>query len=121
VASVPNQKGYGHTPVSMEQILLWQPEIIITGYDHTSSPGEFFRTVHKSNTWAHVQAVRNNEIYEAPQYPFSWIDRPPSVNRIIGIQWVAKLLYPDLFPYEMRSRTRDFYRLFYLSTATRKK
>ena len=48
-----------------------------------------------------------------PQYPFNWIDRPPSVNRIIGIKWVAHLLYPDLFPYDMRAETRRFYATFY--------
>ena len=113
VAAVPNQQGYGHTPVSIEQILQWNPEFIITGYDHNSSPGEFYRTVWKDRSWQRVQAVRKHQVYEVPQYPFCWIDRPPSVNRIIGIKWLANLFYPDLFHYDMREETRKFYATFY--------
>lgn len=118
VASVPNQKGYGHTPVSIEQVLSWNPDIIITGYDHTQSPGNFYRAVYGSAAWKYVRAVRSNEVYEAPQYPYSWIDRPPSVNRIIGIKWMANLLYPEVFHYDMRAETRSFYRTFYRSELT---
>jgi iron complex transport system substrate-binding protein len=132
VAAVPSQQGYGHTPVSMEQILQWNPDVVISGYDHTSSPGEFYRSVWSNDAWRMVRAVKNHEVYEVPQYPFNWMDRPPSVNRIIGIKWAAHLLYPDLFPYDMRAETRRFYATFYhcnltdaelnqlLATATRK-
>jgi iron complex transport system substrate-binding protein len=113
VAAVPNQQGYGHTPVSMEQVLQWNPEFIITGYDHTSSPGEFYRSVWKDRGWQRVQAVKKRQVYEVPQYPFCWVDRPPSVNRIIGIKWLANLFYPDAFHYDMREETRKFYATFY--------
>lgn len=132
VASVPNQAGYGHAPVSMEQLLQWNPEIIITGYDHNSSPGEFYGTVWSSRTWSRIRAVRNGEVYEAPQYPHNWIDRPPDSNRIIGLKWLAQLFYPESFHYDMRAETAGFYAKFYhvqlsneqlntiLSPATRK-
>jgi iron complex transport system substrate-binding protein len=132
VAAVPGQQGYGHTPVSMEQVLQWNPDVIVAGYDYVSAPGEFYRKVWTDPAWKHVAAARNGQVVETPQYPFNWIDRPPSVNRIIGIKWVAHLLYPDLFPYDMRAETRRFYATFYhwnltdaelnqlLSTATRK-
>jgi iron complex transport system substrate-binding protein len=132
VAAVPSQQGYGHTPVSMEQVLQWNPDVVISGYDHTGSPGEFYRSVWSNDAWQMVRALKNHEVYEVPQYPFNWLDRPPSVNRIIGIKWAAHLLYPDLFPYDMRAETRRFYATFYhwnltdtelnqlLATATRK-
>lgn len=112
-AGVKNQPGYGHSSVSMEQVLHWNPEIIISGYDHTSTPGEFYKMVWGDSVWKLLGAVRNRQVYEAPQYPFNWIDRPPSVNRIIGIKWLANLFYPDLFNYDMRGETRHFYDLFY--------
>ena len=113
VASVPNQQGYGHTPVSMEQVLLWNPEILISGYDHNASPGEFYTKVWTDPAWMRIAAVRNREVYETPQYPFCWIDRPPSVNRIIGLKWLANLFYPEIFHYDMRQETRHFYQTFY--------
>ncbi len=112
-AGVEEQKGYGHSPVSMEQILRWNPEIIITGYDHNSSPGEFYKGVWTDSRWKRVNAVRTGQVYETPQYPFCWIDRPPSVNRIVGIKWLANLFYPELFQYDMRNETRHFYQTFY--------
>ena len=63
--------------------------------------------------WSRITAVRNREVYETPQYPFCWIDRPPSVNRIIGLKWLANLFYPDVFHYDMRAETRHFYATFY--------
>jgi iron complex transport system substrate-binding protein len=132
VAAVPMQQGYGHTPVSMEQILQWDPEIVISGYDHISTPGEFYRTVWNDSGWQHVRVVKQHEVYEVPQYPYCWIDRPPSANRIIGIKWLANLFYPDVFRYDIRSETKKFYATFYhlqlsdaqldqlLATATRR-
>jgi iron complex transport system substrate-binding protein len=113
VAQVPAEGGYGHIPVSMEQVLRWDPEIVISGYDHNSSPGEFYRSVWQDPLWKQVKAVKNRAVFETPQYPFNWIDRPPSVNRIIGIKWLANLFYPELFHYDMRTETRDFYLRFY--------
>lgn len=113
VASVPEQKGYGHSPVSMEQVLNWNPQIIISGYDHSSSPGAFYQMVWKNKQWQRVDAVKHRQVYETPQYPSAWIDRPPSANRLIGEKWLANLFYPDLFSFDIRSETRSFYAQFY--------
>lgn len=113
VAAVPEKQGYGHTPVSMEQIMRWNPEFVITGYDHISSPSEFYQKVWNDRGWRQVKAVKNHNVYEVPQYPFCWIDRPPSVNRIIGIKWLANLFYPDIFHYDIRQATQHFYSTFY--------
>ncbi len=51
-----------------------------------------------------------------PSCRFGWIDSPPSVNRIIGLRWLARVLYPDLFPEDLRPIARDFYALFYHQT-----
>jgi len=121
VAAVPKQQGYGHTPVSMEQVLSWNPDMVISGYDHTGAPGvpgDFYRSVWSNDAWKMVKAVKNREVYEVPQYPFCWIDRPPSVNRIIGIRWAANLLYPEVFHDDMRAVTRQFYATFYHRTPT---
>lgn len=113
VAEVPDSKGYGETPVSMEQILIWNPDVILAGYDHSPSTGAFYRGIWQNPLWQRVKAVQAKDVYEAPQYPFNWIDRPPSANRIIGIKWLAHLFYPKLFPMDLRAETRSFYHLFY--------
>jgi len=52
-------------------------------------------------------------VHLSPKLPFGWVDFPPSVNRLIGLWWLAKILYPDLFAEDLRTLTRDFYRQFY--------
>jgi iron complex transport system substrate-binding protein len=113
VAEVPTDHGFGEIPVSMEQIFVWNPEVIIAGYDHEQSPGAFYSAVWSDPLWSRIKAVKNHAVYEAPQFPFNWIDRPPSANRIIGIKWLAKTFYPALFPGDLRTETRQFYKLFY--------
>ena len=112
VASIPSQPGYGHTNVSMEQLLRWNPDLIITGYERGANSG-VYRTIRQDTVWSLLGAVKRGEVFEAPQYPFNWIDRPPSVNRIIGVRWLANLFYPEVFHDDMRAETQRFYRLFY--------
>ena len=39
-----------------------------------------------------------------------------SVNRMVGLWWLAKLLYPQAFPEDIRAIARDFHTLFYQVT-----
>jgi hypothetical protein len=52
-------------------------------------------------------------VHLSPKLPFGWVDFPPCMNRLIGLRWLAKILYPDAFPEDLRALTRDFYARFY--------
>jgi iron complex transport system substrate-binding protein len=97
----------GIANVSMEQILAWAPDTIIT-WD-----ASFFAQVYSDPVWAAVPAVTAKRVYLAPRLPFGWIDAPPSINRTIGLRWIAGLLYPERFPEDMRQVAREFLKLFY--------
>ena len=43
----------------------------------------------------------------------AWLDNPPAANRLIGLLWLGKLLYPAAFPQDIRAEARRFYALFY--------
>ncbi len=60
-----------------------------------------------------MKAVRDKRIYLAPSLPYGWFDAPPGVNRLIGVRWLASILYPKRFPVDLRTTTREFYKLFY--------
>ena len=47
-----------------------------------------------------------------PKYPFGWFDRPPGVNRLIGIYWLASVLYPEA-NVDINEETEKFYSSFY--------
>lgn len=97
----------GIAGVSIEQVVAWAPDTIIT-WD-----ANFFATVYADPAWATVPAVQQHRVYLAPRLPFGWIDAPPSINRMIGLRWIAALLYPERFPQDLRAVARDYYRLFY--------
>jgi iron complex transport system substrate-binding protein len=97
----------GMARVSIEQVLLWNPDVIIT------IDMDFAATVRSDPVWAPVAAVRAGRVHLSPKLPFGWVDFPPSVNRLIGLWWLAKILYPELFPEDLRALTVDFYQRFY--------
>ena len=97
----------GLVRASMEQVITADPEVVVT-WDRT-----FFDRVMKDTLWAGIRAVRDKRVYLAPTAPFGWIDRPPSLNRVIGLRWLAGLFYPDRLAHDLRATTRDFYRRFY--------
>jgi len=97
----------GITKVSIEQVLAWNPDAILA-LDPT-----FYRGVASDPLWASVKAVRERRIYLSPNLPYGWFDAPPGVNRLIGVRWLASVLYPKQFPESLRDTTRQFYKLFY--------
>ena len=97
----------GLAVVSLEQVLAWNPEVIFT------SDPVFYRGVWDDARWSAVAAVRARRVHLSPHLPFGWFDFPPGANRIIGLYWAGKLLYPHLFTEDLRAKTAEFYRLFY--------
>jgi iron complex transport system substrate-binding protein len=97
----------GLATVSREQVLRWDPELIVTLDDR------FLATAAADPVWRAVRAVRDGRVHVMPKLPFGWLDSPPAMNRLIGIRWLAGLLYPERFPEDLGETTRAFYRLFY--------
>lgn len=96
------------TQVSIEQVLNWNPDVIIT------TDPDFYNKVFDDSNWQNVKAVQDGEVYLSPQSPFKWFDRPPGANVIIGVPWTAKILYPDQFSeIDMINATQEFYSEFY--------
>jgi iron complex transport system substrate-binding protein len=102
----------GLANVSIEQVLVWDPQVIVT------IDRDFATNVYKDPAWAAVDAVKNKRVHLSPKMPFGWVDFPPSVNRLIGLWWLGTILYPKLFKEDMRILTRDFYTKFYHRTPT---
>jgi iron complex transport system substrate-binding protein len=107
VASDPSGARRGLVQVPVEQVVVWNPDTVIT-WDRT-----FYESVWKDFYWQGVDAVKAGRVYLSPTAPFGWIDRPPSLNRMIGLKWLSGLFYPDEANQNLREVTRSFYDLFY--------
>lgn len=104
-------KGKGMSPVSLEQVLAWNPDVIIAWDDVVrGGADELIRT---DSNWSTIKAVQDGRVYTMPNVPFSWCDRPPAVNRVLGIQWIANTLYPTAYNVDMVEVTKEFYSMFY--------
>ena len=113
VAVVDNisSKGTGN-PVDMEQILLWDPDVILF------APGSIYNTVAKDKAWQELSAIKNNRYFEVPSGPYNWMGNPPSVNRYMGMIWITQLLYPEQANYNVYEEAARYYDLFYHTKLT---
>jgi iron complex transport system substrate-binding protein len=93
----------GLVQVSIEQVFDWNPDVIVT------TDPNFFAVVANAPLWSALPAVRRRRVYLAPAVPFGWIDFPPSINRLLGLYWLGKVIYPELYPESLRPRVREFY------------
>lgn len=93
--------------LSMDEIMAFDPDMIV------ASDPRFIETIKSNANWQNLRAVKNGKVFVAPSLPFSTIDMPPSVNRVIGAVWLTNKLYPELYPVDMKSQIAEFYSLFY--------
>lgn len=102
----------GMERVSIEQVLTYDPDIVIV-QDRAA-----VQVIRNDPRWRNVRAVKAGRVHGVPHWPYNWIDRPPSVMRALGAQWLASLFYPDRFRFERHREVREFYRLFLGVTLT---
>lgn len=101
--------------ISAEQLLAWDPDVIIVNgepkADMTGSAAA--EAILTNPTFATLKAVQNGAVYGTPNAPFSWVDRPPGPNRIVGMRWLSGLIYPEYLNYDVDEEVREFFQLFY--------
>jgi iron complex transport system substrate-binding protein len=99
--------GRGITTLSLEQVLAWNPDVIVT-----QEPG-FAPRASADPVWRRVSAVRNGRVITVPELPFGWLDGPPGVNRLIGADWLSMRLSGDTDRARIHGSVREFYTRFY--------
>lgn len=97
----------GILQVSGDRILALDPDIIV------ASDSRFADMARNDPVWKNLRAVKTGHVLTAPSLPFSFIDLPPSVNRVIGVMWLAHQLYPDRYEGDFKADLKEFYSLFY--------
>ena len=93
--------------VDMEQLLVWNPDVIIF------APDTIYDTVGENATWQQLDAISSGNYYKTPYGPYGWLSSPPSVQRYLGMLWLGALLYPDYCEYDLQAEVTEYYELFY--------
>jgi iron complex transport system substrate-binding protein len=97
----------GLVTVPVEQVLLWNPEVILT------TDPSFWRLAWEDPRWRATAAVEKRRVFLSPHLPFGWFDFPPGANRLLGAWWAGKLLHPQAFDVDLRAKVTEFHRRFY--------
>lgn len=93
--------------VTIEQILAWNPEVVLLGNFDTVMPADLYA----DPRWQGVEAVRSRRVYRMPLGGYRW--DPPSQESALTWLWLAGLLHPDRAPGDLRASMRDWFDFLY--------
>jgi iron complex transport system substrate-binding protein len=111
VAQVTLKPGYGMADASLEQIILWNPDMIIIG---RGSQSTLFNTILTDARWSQLSAVKNKMVSIRQDNPLSWFDGPPGPCQMVGMYWMVNKLYPvKTTGLDLNSRVKEFYSKFF--------
>jgi len=96
-------------PVSAEQIVAWNPDIVIIGATSQEvKASDFFNNPMFKN----ISASQSKRVYINPKGMFFW-DRY-SAEEILQVQWAAQIFYPEKFKdFDIEQETVSFYTRFF--------
>jgi iron complex transport system substrate-binding protein len=101
-----------HARATMQQVLSWEPDIILISGLSASTD-----IVRKNPDWASMKAVRNGRVYHIPMGVYAW-DHASNEGVLLMI-YMAKLFHPDLFKdWDMIKEMKVFYSEVYGKTVT---
>jgi iron complex transport system substrate-binding protein len=106
VVDNPSSRGTGNE-VDIEQILLWNPEVIV--FETQAA----YENAENDPLWASLDAIKNKKYVKVPVGPYNWMGFPPSVQRYLGIVWLQNILYPEFADYDLKAEVQEFFKLFY--------
>lgn len=97
--------------VTMEQILEWNPDIIILSNFSKITPNDIKTNKFEGHNWSNVAAVKNNQVYKAPIGIYRW--DAPSAETPLMIKWMAQKIQPTIFnDYDINTEIKNFYHDF---------
>lgn len=106
VVENPSGKGTGNE-VDMEQILNWNPNVIVYLPEFVS--GEVF----DGELWENINAVKNGKVFRAPFGPYNWMGFPGSVQKYLGMMWMADTVVAEDTGFNLYDEVKEYFKLFY--------
>jgi iron complex transport system substrate-binding protein len=101
----------GWTKVSLEQVAAWNPDVIFV-VAYFNPVGDVVAKLKTDEQWKNLKAVKDGKIYPFATDVYSWDQ--PDTRWVLGLQWVASKLHPDLFKdWDITKAAKDFYKEIY--------
>lgn len=97
----------GFADINDEQLLAWDPEFILIGNFDDATPED----VYARPLWQDVSAVKNRRVYKVPLGGYRW--DPPNQESPLMWRWLATLIQPERFDFDLRADIKEAYRFLY--------
>lgn len=93
--------------VNMEQIAIWDPEVIIV----PPYGGASVDAITGSSEWQILEAVQEGRVFQMPKLVVPW--DTPAPDSVLGIIWMAERLNPNLIGFTCEEESVFYYNTFY--------
>ncbi len=97
----------GMEPVSLEQVLQWNPEYIFVWN------AQAYQSIVSDDSWSDITAVQNGNVYLNPSLPQNWFDRSPNSLRVLGCLYTVATCYPDYCTYDLDEEIKGYFDFMY--------
>ncbi|MDZ7802169.1 MAG: ABC transporter substrate-binding protein [Trueperaceae bacterium] len=98
----------GHwAEVGLEQVLAWNPELILV----PPYGGASVAAITNDPSWQLLPAVREGRVLRVPKLVAPW--DTPVPDSVLAVVWLAEVLHPDATDLSCAEEARFFYRRFY--------
>lgn len=98
--------GSGMVGLDVEQVLSWDPEIILLGNFDSAMPQDLY----SDPVWQNVSAVRNRRVYKVPLGGYRW--DPPGQESPLMWHWLSDIAFPRQQS-PLRGKVSEYFRFLY--------
>ena len=101
------------SPVDLEQIYRWDPEMILLNSFSAYTPEDILQSkAGEGQDWSGLAAVRAGQVFKFPLGVYYWF--APCSDSPLALLWVAKTVYPERFSeVDLEAEIRQYYRQYY--------
>ncbi len=99
--------GKGMVGVDPEQVLAWDPDIVLLGNFDPAIPKDLY----ESPVWRGLTAVKEKRVYKVPLGGYRW--DPPSHESPLMWRWLNTVAFPNQPRYDLRADIVSSYQRFY--------
>ena len=98
--------GAGMVGLDVEQVLRWDPEVILLGNFDQAMPQD----IYSDPVWQNVSAVRERRVYKVPLGGYRW--DPPGQESPLMWHWLTDIAFPQERS-GLRSKVREYFQFLY--------
>lgn len=98
--------GTGMVGVDVEQVLSWDPEVILLGNFDQAVPQD----IYSDPVWQNISAVRSRHVYKVPLGGYRW--DPPGQESPLMWHWLADVAFPQKKS-GLRGKATEYFQFLY--------